>query len=102
MLWVCHSEPFAFACTVVAEGHLPLPYHSRMSISPCASLDNHQAGQAPGVRQSSLIRASQMLPMLPSHKLFTLPPKYVLPSLSARMTRLELPSTNTLRRSSRY
>ena len=49
MLWVFHSEPFDFAWTVVAEGQLPLPDHSRMSISPPgSSLPSHQAGQARG------------------------------------------------------
>ena len=74
MLWVFHSEPFDFAWTVVAEGQFPLPYHSRMSISPPgSSLPSHQAGQAPGVRQSSLTRASQAWPTPPRQLLVSLP-----------------------------
>src|SRR5215207_6332520 len=42
-------------------------------ISPCASLDNQQAGQQPAVWQFSLIRASQVVPMPPSNGLKTLP-----------------------------
>src|ERR1700742_4155007 len=103
--WVSNAVPSGFACTVVPAGHCPLPYHSMRSTSPLrpgSSLDSHQAGQQPPVRQLSLMRASQVLPMPPRQVPLTRPPKYVLASRVARSTRLDLPSTNTLWRLSRY
>ncbi|AKS32806.1 hypothetical protein AFA91_13985 [Mycolicibacterium goodii] len=72
MLCVSHSPPLDFACTVVAEGQLPLPYHSMMSSSPSPVLPSQNAGQAPAVRQLNLIRASQVWPAPPSQTLASL------------------------------
>ena len=103
--WVSNAVPYGLACTVVPDGHSPLPYHSIRSISPSrpgSSLDSHQAGQAPAVWQFSLIRASQVVPMPPRQLPCTRPPKKVLPSWVARITRLDLPSKKTFLRLSRY
>ena len=56
----------------------------------------------PGYRQSSLIRASQVVLIMPRQLPRSLPLKYWPSSRVARRTRLELPSRNTFWRSSRY
>ncbi|SKU88732.1 Uncharacterised protein [Mycobacteroides abscessus subsp. abscessus] len=97
--------PSRRACTVVPEGQSRLPYHSAMSISPPRSglsFSSHQAGQQPSVKQLNLMRASKVWPMPPRKVPCSLPLKYLLPSLVARITRLEFPSRKMLVRLSRY
>src|SRR5947209_15137624 len=55
--------PLDAACTVVPGAHCPLPYHSKTSTSPSgsgSSLTPQNEGHRPVVKQSSLIRASQV------------------------------------------
>src|SRR6195952_4099163 len=103
--WVANDVPSSRAWTVDPDGQLPLPYHSTRSTSPPRTgslLSSHHAGQQPSVRQSNLTRASQVRPMPPRQLPVSLPPKYLPFSFVARMTRLDLPSRKTLRRSFRY
>ena len=60
--------PLDAAWTVVPGAHFPLPYHSKTSTSPSgsgSSFTAQNAGQAPVVRQSSLIRASHVVLIMP-------------------------------------
>src|SRR5690349_5895815 len=69
--------PLDAACTVVPGGHEPLPYHSKTSTSPSgtgSSLTAQNADQRPGCRQSSFIRASQVVLMRPRQLPRTLAP----------------------------
>src|ERR1700690_2173983 len=56
--------PLDAAWTVVPGAHWPLPYHSKRSTSPSgrgSSLTPQNEGQRPGNKQSSFIRASQVV-----------------------------------------
>ena len=78
MVWLTCSPPFSFAWTVVPGAQLPLPYHSMMSTSPPFTgllLARYHAGQQPGVRQFSFIRASQVVPIGPLYFPKSLPLK---------------------------
>src|ERR1700753_335035 len=60
--------PLDAACTVVPGAHWPFPYHSKMSTSPSgsgSSLTVQDDRHRPGNKQSSLIRASQVVPIMP-------------------------------------
>src|SRR6516225_9917858 len=70
--------PLDAAWTVVPGGHEPLPYHSKMSISPSgigSSLTVQNDGQRPVDKQSSFIRASQVVPIWPRQLPRSLPLK---------------------------
>src|SRR3984957_3903858 len=93
-----HVFPLDAAWTVVPGAHSPLPYHSKTSTSPSgcgSSLTVQNEVHRPGNKQLSLIRASQVVLIVPRQLPRNLPVKYLSPWRVAWRTRLEFPSRKT-------